>query len=447
MCSGSAGRYRRNWSTCSKAWRMLGRKVPSKNLRRTEPPCRDAASRVSTGNFRLLPGAVDRAGPQTIMEENKSKQIVLMKSRVFLFLVFPLLAGSLIGQTASPASAPAAQNPPGQTSPSPGDQTQAPAVPASPTPTPAASSASTSSAPAAPTAAGQSPQAHNPAKSDTDESVATIIHVVNEVRVVFTVTDRHGHYIKDLKRTDFRVIDDQKPAELRSFHSETDLPLQVGLLVDASNSVRDRFKFEQEAAIEFLNAIIRPRYDRAFVVGFDATPEVTQDFTDNTENLSAGVRMLRAGGGTAMYDALYFAWRDKVVQQEQVGPVRRAIILLSDGEDNLSHVTREEAIDMAARAEVIVYTISTNISGMKGKGDKVLERIADATGGRGFFPFQMRDVSDAFLSIQEELRSQYAVAYKPADFAADGRYRTIAILAQDKGMKVRTRKGYYAPKQ
>jgi VWFA-related protein len=264
---------------------------------------------------------------------------------------------------------------------------------------------------------------------------------------VFTVTDRHGRYIKDLKRNDFRVIDDQKPAELRSFRSETDLPLQVGLLVDASNSVRDRFKFEQEAAIEFLNAIIRPRYDKAFVVGFDATPEVTQDFTDSTEGLSAGVRMLRAGGGTAMYDALYFACRDKLLKQEQTGPVRRAIILLSDGEDNLSHVTREEAIDMAARAEVIVYTISTNISGMKGKGDKVLERIAEATGGRAFFPFQMRDVSDAFLSIQEELRSQYAVAYKPANFTADGRYRTIEIQAQDKGLKVRTRKGYYAPKQ
>jgi VWFA-related protein len=298
-----------------------------------------------------------------------------------------------------------------------------------------------------PTAAGQAPKLETPAKSDSDEPVSTIVHVVNEVRVVFTVTDRHGHYIKDLKRNDFKVIDDQKPAELRSFSSETDLPLQVGLLVDASNSVRDRFKFEQEAAIEFLNAIIRPRYDKAFVVGFDATPEVTQDFTDSTESLSAGVRMLRAGGGTAMYDALYFACRDKLLKQEQTGPVRRAIILLSDGEDNLSHVTREEAIEMAERAEVIVYTISTNITGMKGKGDKVLERIADATGGRAFFPFQMRDVSDAFLSIQEELRSQYAMAYRPANFVADGRYRTIEILAQEKSLKVRTRKGYYAPKQ
>ena len=290
--------------------------------------------------------------------------------------------------------------------------------------------------------------AQDPVPPDnSDDSVTTLRKTVNEVRVVFTVTDRHGRYIKDLQKSDFKVIDDQKLAELRSFRSETDLPLQVGLLVDASNSVRDRFKFEQEAAIEFLNAIIRRHYDKAFVVGFDATPEVTQDFTDSTENLSSGVRMLRPGGGTAMYDALYFACRDKLLQQEQTGPVRRAIILLSDGDDNLSHVTREEAIDMAARAEVIVYTISTNISGMKGKGDKVLERIADATGGRAFFPFQMRDVSDAFLSIQEELRSQYAVAYKPASFAADGRYRTIEILAQEKGLKVRTRKGYYAPKE
>ena len=147
-----------------------------------------------------------------------------------------------------------------------------------------------------------------------------------------------------------------------------------------------------------------------------------------------------------MYDALYYACRDKLLKQEQTGPVRRAIILLSDGDDNLSHVTREEAIEMAERAEVIVYTISTNISGMKAKGDKVLERIAEATGGRAFFPFQIRDVSDAFRSIQDELRSQYAMAYKPSDFAADGRYRTIEILAQEKGLKVRTRKGYYAPK-
>ena len=286
-------------------------------------------------------------------------------------------------------------------------------------------------------------------KAPIDESLPTVHKRVDEVNVVFTVTDKHGRYVKDLKKDDFRVLDDSKPAEqIRSFHNETDLPLQVGLLVDASNSVRDRFKFEQESAIEFLNQIIRRRYDKALIVGFDVTPEVTQDFTDNTEFLSRGVRALRPGGGTALFDALYFVCRDKLMKAPQVGPTRRAIILLSDGDDNQSHVTREEAIEMAQRAEVIVYTISTNISGMKKSGDKILERIASATGGRAFFPFQIRDVADDFAVIQDELRSQYALSYKPADFSFDGRYRTIEILAQNhKNLHVRARRGYYAPAQ
>ncbi|HEX4426050.1 MAG TPA: VWA domain-containing protein, partial [Terriglobales bacterium] len=181
-----------------------------------------------------------------------------------------------------------------------------------------------------------------------DDTTTVIRRTVNEVNVVFTVIDRHGHYVKDLKKEDFQVIDDNRPAvEIRSFVRQTDLPLQVGLLVDASNSVRDRFKFEQESAIEFLNQTIRPRYDQAFVIGFDVTPEVTQEFTDNTEKLSIGVRALQPGGGTAMYDALYFACRDRLMKAEHTGPIRRAIILLSDGDDNQSHVTREEAIEMA----------------------------------------------------------------------------------------------------
>src|SRR5882724_11004517 len=285
--------------------------------------------------------------------------------------------------------------------------------------------------------------------SGSDDVTTTITKTVNEVNVVFTVTDRHGRYVKNLGRGDFSVLDDSKPAgQIRSFHSETDLPLQVGLMVDASNSVRDRFKFEQESAIEFLNQTVRPRYDKAFVVGFDLTPEVTQDFTDNTEALSRGVRALRPGGGTAMYDALYFACRDKLLKAQQNGPVRRAIILLSDGDDNMSHVSREEAIDMAQRAEVIVYTISTNVTGTRYTGDKVLERMAEATGGRAFFPFQLNDVANAFVEIQDELRSQYALSYKPADLRADGRYHTIEILAQNhKGLRVRSRRGYYAPAQ
>jgi len=314
---------------------------------------------------------------------------------------------------------------------------------------------STSAATKDETAKASGPATATPANSpaavpaaNPDEELTVIRKRVDEVNVVFTVTDKRGHFVKDLTQSDFRVVDNNKPAEsIRSFSRETNLPLRVGLLIDASNSVRDRFKFEQEAAIEFLNQIVRPKGDKAFVIGFDTTPEVTQDFTDNTEALSHGIRMLRAGGGTAMYDAIYFACRDKLMQDKAIGPTRRAIILLSDGEDNQSRVSREEAVEMAQRAEVVIYAISTNVSGQKLRGDKILEHFADETGGKAFFPFKIQDVSDAFLQIQDELRSQYDISYKPADFAPDGKYRKIEVLADNKKYKVRARKGYYAPRQ
>jgi Ca-activated chloride channel homolog len=350
---------------------------------------------------------------------------VVLKTAALVVLAF-LAPGAL-------AQSPAASEPPKAPAPAAAGQTTAPttAPPTGQTTAPATGDAAKPADPAAP----------------GDQAAATIKVTTNEVNLVFTVTDKHGKRVTDLKQNDFRVVDDNKPPEeIRSFHSDTNLPLQVALLIDASNSVRDRFKFEQESAIEFLNQTIRPRYDHAFVVGFDATPEVTQDFTDNTEALAHGVRELRPGGGTALYDAVYFACRAKLLNAPKDTPVRRAVILLSDGEDNLSHVTREEAIEMAQRAEAVIYTISTNVSGTKGAGDKVLERIADATGGRAFFPFQIRDVANAFAEIQDELRSQYAISYKPADFKPDGHYRTIEIVANDrKNLRVRSRRGWYAP--
>jgi Ca-activated chloride channel family protein len=372
-----------------------------------------------------------------------------MKLRVILLFLaaFALLGLGVRAQDSEPQKAASPAPPQATASPQQStQQTQAPADPTQPAAVPPAGQNSND--------AGQKQQPKagagsilGPAPSD-DDSLTTIRSTVNEVNVVFTVTDKHGRYVKDLKKDNFKVVDDRKPAaEIRSFHAETNLPLEVGLLIDASNSVRDRFKFEQQAAVEFLNQTIRPKYDQAFVVGFDVTPEVTQDFTDNTELLSVGVRSLRPGGGTAMYDALYFACRDKLMKTPHNAPMRRAIILLSDGDDNQSHVTREEAIEMAQRAEVIVYTISTNLTGEGGHhGDKVLERIADATGGRAYVPFQITEVANAFAAIQEELRSQYAISYKPADFAADGHYRSVEILALgQKGLRVRSRRGYFAP--
>jgi len=324
-----------------------------------------------------------------------------------------------------------------------------PSTAQSPPPAGAVAQAATQ-APGAPKPGDDKSAGQTPGGQGADNGDIPRIRVgINEVNVVFTVTDKHGKRVTDLKQSDFQFVDDNKPAtEIRSFHAETKLPLQVALLIDASNSVRDRFKFEQESAIEFLNQTVRRGYDRAMVVGFDVTPEVAQDFTDDTEKLDKGVRELRPGGGTAMYDALYYSCREKLMKETQNAPARRAIILLSDGEDNQSHVTREEAIEMAQRADAIVYTISTNVSGTKGAGDKVLERIADATGGKAFFPFQIRDVANDFAEIQDELRSQYDVSYKPADFKADGHFRTIEIVAVDrKNFRVRSRRGWYAPAQ
>src|SRR3954468_19422676 len=321
-----------------------------------------------------------------------------------------------------------------------------PAASANPTPKPQPASVSQPVAqPAKPLAAAE------PAPK-TDEDVpdtGTIIKKrVDEVNVIFTVTDKGGRFIKGLKQEDFNVLDDKKPPQsMVAFRSETNLPLRVGLLVDASNSIRDRFKFEQEAATEFLNQTVRPKVDRAFVVGFDSTPEVTAAFTDSSEKVARGVAMLRPGGGTALWDAVYYPSRDKLLKHNDDFAVRRALVVLSDGDDNQSRVTRQEAIEMAQRAEVIVYAISTNISGVVSRGDKYMEELAEATGGRVFYPVRLEDIAEKFARIQDELRSQYAVAYKPTDFQADGRYRSIEILAANKKLKVRARKGYYAPRQ
>ena len=375
---------------------------------------------------------------------------------VGFILVFAVWMAPAVGQNTPEADLPSA----------PSATRMKPQAPPAPPPAPSKEEAAPAAAPAttntqvdgpaeraAEEAAESSPEPATPgaqpaasdAESARDTSVTTIIKRVDEVNVVFTVMDKRGRFVKNLKAENFTVLDDRKPVQsVVNFRAETDLPLRVGLLVDASASIRDRFRFEQEAAVEFLNQTVRYKKDLAFVLGFDSEREVTQDFTDNTEKLSRGVRMLRPGGGTAMYDAMYYSCRDKLMNLDERFAVRRAIILLSDGEDNQSRVTREEAIAMCQRAEVVIYTISTNITG-RTPWDRVLERIAEASGGRAFFPFKLDDVANALQEIQEELRSQYAVAYRPADFVADGRFREIEIKTRGKKYNVRARKGYYAP--
>lgn len=283
---------------------------------------------------------------------------------------------------------------------------------------------------------------------DPQSALITIRKRVDEVNVLFIATDKRGKFVRDLNQSDFTILDDHKPPQaIINFRRETDLPLELGLLIDVSGSVNSRFDFEQNAATSFLQHTIHAKFDKAFIIGFNSHSQLAQDFTDNVQLLSVGVHKLHNGGGTALYDAIYRASKEKFLKDRPDHPVRKAIVIVSDGEDNQSEFSRAQAIEMAQRAEVIIYAISTDDSGLVMRGDRVLEQIAEATGGRAFFPFKMKDITHSFAAIEDELRSQYVVSYKPANFDADGRYRSIEISTLKKDLQVRARKGYFAPQQ
>jgi len=308
-----------------------------------------------------------------------------------------------------------------------------------------------STAPAVPPAQPPAtPQAAAPSAQAPSEETPTIIRLpVNEVALIFTVTDKHGHYIPNLQQSDFALLDDQKaPAKVNSFHQQINLPLRVGIVIDASTSIRSRFQFEQQSAIEFLLDVLKSRSDRAFVMGFDVTPTVTQDWTNNIDGLETGVNRLRPGGGTALFDAVYTACRDKLMDVSRgQEPVRKAMVLISDGDDNQSRVHPDEVIKECERAETIIYAISTNWTPSRGKGDEVLTQMSESTGGRVFFPPSVEEMSNSFKDIEEELRSQYALTYTPADFKFDGSFRSIYLYCNDRRYQARAKKGYFAPRQ
>ncbi len=277
----------------------------------------------------------------------------------------------------------------------------------------------------------------------------TIQTRVNEVDLTFTVTDRHGHFVQDLKQSDFALLDDGKaPQQIYRFEQDTNLPLRVGMVIDTSTSIRQRFGFEQQAAVEFLLQILRPKSDKAFVEGFDLAPDFKQDWTNNLDLLTTGIDGLHSGGGTALFDALYQGCHDKMLDAtEHHEPARKAMVVISDGDDNQSHAYVEDAIKECQRAETVVYAISTNVSPSRDRGDDTLQKIADATGGRAFYPTRIEDMPVSFGQIQQELRSQYALSYKPSDFSANGAFRTIYLFALDRKYQVHSRIGYFAPRQ
>jgi len=284
-------------------------------------------------------------------------------------------------------------------------------------------------------------------KPAADAPDTRIVLEVNRVDMLFTVTDKKGRFITDLGKDDFAVFENRRPQTIQEFTAESDLPLRIAILIDTSNSIRDRFKFEQQAAVNFINSVIRRGQDRAMLVSFDSSAELVADLIDDPDKLAEGIRSLRPGGGTALYDALYYACRDKLQLDKPRYRFRRAVIIVSDGEDNQSRVSRDQALEMAQKADAVIYSISTNITHIESDGDKILKYLSLETGGQSFFPFKAEDLAQSFENIANELRHQYAIFYRPDPFHTDGLYHTVDLRVKNRhDVVVRARKGYYAPK-
>lgn len=274
-----------------------------------------------------------------------------------------------------------------------------------------------------------------------------IVLDVFRVNFLYTVSDKKGRFVINLNKDDFEVLEEKKTQNILEFVAESNLPLRLGILIDSSNSIRDRFKFQQEAAVEFINSVIRPKEDRAIIVSFDNQVELRADLTGDTEKLSNTIRDLRPGGGTALFDAIYYSCKDKLMQDQPLFKFRRAMVILSDGDDTQSIMTREQAIEMALKADVVIYTISTNITRIESEGDRVLKHMSERTGGMTFFPFKASDLTQSFENIANELRSQYNILYRPEPIKTDGMWHPVTIRVKGrKDLIVRARPGYFAPK-
>jgi VWFA-related protein len=269
---------------------------------------------------------------------------------------------------------------------------------------------------------------------------------VDLVDIHFTVCNKKGRPIGNLSREDFSVFEDDSRQAITNFSRETDLPLTMALLIDTSGSVRFKLSFERAAATEFLHSTLRPGSDKAAVFAFDSVVELLADYTDDVHSLTGAVGKTHSGGGTRLYDALYFVLSGTFGAREG----RRGIILLTDGDDNSSRVSPQEVVEAAQRRNVAIYAISVNaieappLRDPK-HSDGILEMFASETGGRAFFPKDAKQLSSYFQAISNELRTQYSIAYRSTNAKRDGTFRKIRIDAREGHYLVRSRAGYYAP--
>jgi VWFA-related protein len=324
------------------------------------------------------------------------------------------------------------------------------------------------------------PASNQGATPTSPQKIGVRVEVVN---VSVTVLDKRGRPVIDLNKEDFQVLENGVPQAIRYFSREMRQPLRIGLILDTSNSARPALQFEKDAASEFVFNMLQGRSSKnqIFLQTYDATSSIIQDFTNDPEMLNEKIRGLKAGGGKALFDAIYFACKEKMMNTGPPANTRRVLVVVSDGRDVESQHSLDEAISMARKAETLVYTLGNAAYGYANPADKILEIISVETGGAAFFPLeetpgtdfgtgylshgQIGDTSqnkglgaatgvysatrlvqlaDALESIGHELNEQYSLGYTPANNKADGTYRTIRVVARRKDVKVRAKPGYFA---
>ncbi|MGD0308928.1 MAG: VWA domain-containing protein [Acidobacteriota bacterium] len=277
-----------------------------------------------------------------------------------------------------------------------------------------------------------------------DQTYRVNVDLINIYCTVFNKETKS--FLTNLPQDAFTILEDGQKQEIKNFSRESNLPLTLALLVDTSQSVAPKLKFEQEAATSFFYAMLKER-DRGMLIGFDSSVTLVQDLTSDPNKLEKKIRSLQAAGNTALYDAIVRTCDEKLIRETG----RKAIVILSDGADSASNETYERAAQMALDANVTIFAISINRGGYFGvggdtrAGDKVLENFASATGGTALWPFQVEDLDTAFRDISQELRSQYSIGYVSSNTKRDGSYRKIEVKLTEKGVRLNYRKGYYAP--
>ena len=304
----------------------------------------------------------------------------------------------------------------------------------------------------------QQPKPQKPVQPATTEPGQEKPEVINvrRVRLPITVLDKRGQFVSGLAQTDFQILEDKVPQQIDSFTSEenNNLPLYVAVLMDTSPSTAGKLKFEQESAMNFIQTVVRPRKDRVLFATFDDRVTLRQDFTDRLELLDRAVFAIKkTGEKTALYDAIWQFCDEKMRSAQG----RRALVVITDGEDTYSRADINDAIDIAQRTETTLFAISTKAglssavpgveSGqVKDRGDKDLDRLCEETGGMAFFTGDMLSLERSFSKIAKELRSQYLITYRPTNDRYDGSYRRVDVKLSNghENLKLRTKRGYKA---